>query len=893
MSSTDLVFKLLALDEASKVFKEVSASAGETAAAVEASNARMARSAEETAAKQDTAVEQSSGKGLLGVSPALLGVAAAAAAVGAKSIEMASRFESSMTTLQTGAGESAKNMHMVGDGILSMATQTGTSTQQLISGMYMIESAGFHGAQGLDVLHAAAEGAKVGNADLSTVGNALTDVLNDYHLPASAAVSVTNMLVKTVSSGKTTMEELSSSMANVVPLASSAHIQFAQVAGALATMTGHGMSAQQASQDLANTIRSLQSPNAVAVHEMQQLGLNSNQVSQDLGKKGLTGTLAELTSAITSHMGPAGTVLQSAFNNSSAAAANAKTMMGQMPAPLQHLAQALLQGSLSTKQWTADIKGLDPIQKHNMQQFAAVAKQTHEFNNMLTSGGPAAQTYNAALGKMTGGATGLTTSLMLTGENAATFASNVKGIGDAGHHAGKNVQGWAQVTQTLSFKLDQAKEIVETLGIRIGMALMPAVKLLVTGFVDVAKFAESAGSWLDHHKTVVEALGIGIGVVLLPSLWGMVTALWASAAAGIAAALPFAGIILVVSLLALGILELIKHWKSVEKVFVEGFDFVKEHWKIFVAAFLPGIGILIVGIVEIVQHWKQISKFLSDIWRDVVRFFQVYLLDPLEQQWRDWSKWFSDAVLAIKVIFTQFIPEWWREAVQFFTHILITPLQDGWHTLTGWFDTAAGTLKRIFTQDIPGWWQSAVRFFDDKFVSPTQGALRNVENGFTGVFGRISRFVSTAFSGLVGIVRGPIDGVIGLVNDAISALNSVSVSIPSWVPGIGGQSFGVNLPYIPMLAHGGLVMPRPGGATVTVAEAGEPEIVSPLPAMQRAMAAALAAAGGHSLGGVGTGPDAPLHLQLDLRLDGQVIDRVLLRFLRAGGRLQFVSEAVG
>src|SRR6185312_8789146 len=164
-------------------------------------------------------------------------------------------------------------------GILSIASSTGTEIQELTNGMYMIGSAGFTGAKGLTVLTAAAQGAKAENADLGTVSNALTTILKDYGRGADQATASMDQLIAVVQNGKTTTEALAASLSNVLPIASAAGLSFEQVGGAMATMTGEGMSAQQAAQDLANTIRSLQNPNHVAINEMAQMGLNANQVS--------------------------------------------------------------------------------------------------------------------------------------------------------------------------------------------------------------------------------------------------------------------------------------------------------------------------------------------------------------------------------------------------------------------------------------------------------------------------------------------------------------------------------------------------------------------------------------------------------------------------------------
>ena len=69
-------------------------------------------------------------------------------------------------------------------------------------------------------------------------------------------------------------------------------------------------------------------------------------------------------------------------------------------------------------------------------------------------------------------------------------------------------------------------------------------------------------------------------------------------------------------------------------------------------------------------------------------------------------------------------------------------------------------------------------------------------NGIVQVFGGL-------WDGLVAIVKAPINAVIDLINKAIGALNSISVTIPDWVPIVGGNTFGIDIPTIPMLATGG------------------------------------------------------------------------------------------
>lgn len=104
-----------------------------------------------------------------------------------------------------------------------------------------------------------------------------------------------------------------------------------------------------------------------------------------------------------------------------------------------------------------------------------------------------------------------------------------------------------------------------------------------------------------------------------------------------------------------------------------------------------------------------------------------------------------------------------------------------------------------------------------------------VKNVFTGQWSaaweNVKTIFSTAFKSLSAVAKAPINGVIALVNGAISAMNGISVQIPEWVPGVGGQTFGVNLPQIPQLAEGGIAT---SSMLANIGEGGEPEAVVPL-----------------------------------------------------------------
>lgn len=86
------------------------------------------------------------------------------------------------------------------------------------------------------------------------------------------------------------------------------------------------------------------------------------------------------------------------------------------------------------------------------------------------------------------------------------------------------------------------------------------------------------------------------------------------------------------------------------------------------------------------------------------------------------------------------------------------------------------------------------------------GIITFISGVFTGNWRQAWEGIKTIFKGvfdsLAALVKTPINAVIGIINGAISGINSLGLTIPDWVPVIGGKSFSLNIPPIPMLYKG-------------------------------------------------------------------------------------------
>ncbi|MFK0045540.1 phage tail tape measure protein [Streptomyces sp. NPDC090741] len=571
-----------------------------------------------------------------GVQGLLTKVGAATTVVGlafvAYGVKAAGDFQQQMNLLVTACGESQSKLKMVSDGVMSLARNTGTSTGQLAEGMYQVEKAGYRAGDGLQVLKAAAQGAREEGADLKDVTNAMTSVMASYHLEASDSVRVMNALKTAAGEGKMTMQEFSASLATVIPIASANKVSFAEVGGAIATLTQHGTSAREATQELASTIRNLAAPNNVAVQEMQRLGLSSTDVATKLGERGLTGTLDLLSQTVLSKMGPSGTLLLSSFNQTKQAAENAQTMIKSMPASIQELARSYSSGSISLADWRKELKALPPEQANLLSQYATLQNKANGFSAELKKGGPAAQTYTEAIKKMTGGAIGLNTTLQLTGENTEGFKERVEKVGHSFNNASKDVEGWALTQQSFNVQMGRLKEAVTTAAITIGLKLIPVILAVITYF--------------ERNKPAAIALAVVIGTILVAAMAAFTASLYAMAAA--AAVNPVTWIILGVIALIAAIVLLATHWDTVwawiKSVAKAAADNILRIWDNIAS--------------KNVAIWNGIVAVISGAWHGIASFFVAawhFVVDPLVTAWN----WASRVTVAAWDGITAFFRHWW------------------------------------------------------------------------------------------------------------------------------------------------------------------------------------------------------------------------------------------
>ena len=224
------------------------------------------------------------------------------------------------------------------------------------------------------------------------------------------------------------------------------------------------------------------------------------------------------------------------------------------------------------------------------------------------------------------------------------------------------------------------------------------------------------------------------------------------------------------------------------------------------------IGIIVTAITALITIigtlWATNEDFRNavvEIWENIKAAF-VEAWEAIEAAWSVASAYFTAIWNAIKVTFAPVV-----------------------EYLSGIFSDAWESVKQIFS--------GVIDFIAGVFTGDWERAWDGIKNIFTGIW-----------NGIVSVLERAVNLIIKGINWLISQLNKVSFTLPDWVPVIGGNSFGFNIPSIseisiPRLATGSVIPPNREFLAVLGDNKQETEVVSPLSTMKQAMLEAMRESG--------------------------------------------------
>lgn len=155
--------------------------------------------------------------------------------------EAADNFETAMAKVSTIADTQAKSLDTIQGEIQDLSKETGVSVTDLSEAVYSAISASVDTADAVEFVAQANALAVGGFTSTTTAVDILTTALNAYGLEASETQNIADMLINTQNLGKTTVDELASSMGKIIPTAKSLNVSLDVLCGSYAVMTSNGI----------------------------------------------------------------------------------------------------------------------------------------------------------------------------------------------------------------------------------------------------------------------------------------------------------------------------------------------------------------------------------------------------------------------------------------------------------------------------------------------------------------------------------------------------------------------------------------------------------------------------------------------------------------------------
>lgn len=197
------------------------------------------------------------------------------AAAGA-SLKFAGDFDKAMRAVNVMLGASTEEVAQYKEEILALSNETSMSATDITNAFYTIVSAGFRGADAIDILTVAIKGAVGGAADAQQTTEALTKAMNVFALEGVEGASrAMDVFFGIVDAGLLTFEQMSSAFPTAATMAASLGFTIEETGAALATLTKTAGSTDEAATYLRATMADLITPSEALVALYERWGVKS------------------------------------------------------------------------------------------------------------------------------------------------------------------------------------------------------------------------------------------------------------------------------------------------------------------------------------------------------------------------------------------------------------------------------------------------------------------------------------------------------------------------------------------------------------------------------------------------------------------------------------------
>ncbi len=262
-----------------------------------------------------------------------------------------------------------------------------------------------------------------------------------------------------------------------------------------------------------------------------------------------------------------------------------------------------------------------------------------------------------------------------------------------------------------------------------------------------------------------------------------------------------------------------------------------KYFKPFFESIKTGLSELLAKFLE---FWNGYMQPILDKWAEM---FDTLLKEHIQPMIDNFLDLIGKIVEALTMMWENTI----KPLINWLIEVLAPTVADVCDIIFGVVDTVVTFIADIINGII-----EIVEGVIDILLGIAQGDWQRVWDGFAEVIDGVAGVIKGIINAIIGVVEGMANAVVAAINTVIRAINTINFTVPDWVPGVGGNSVGFNIPEInkisiPRLADGAVI--RGGDPFMAVLgdqRHGQTNIETPLPTMVKAFKQALAESGGTS-----------------------------------------------
>jgi TP901 family phage tail tape measure protein len=212
------------------------------------------------------------------------GIAALGAAIGFALKDFAD-FEKQLVNVGNLFDATNEQVEELGDGVLEISRRLPVAASDLADGLFDVISAGVDAADSIEFLGVAATLAAGGMTTVSIAVDGLTSSMNAFGIASEDAGKVADKFFAAQQEGKTTIEELSTEIGKVAPIAAAMGLSIDEVLGSIAALTKQGIKTNIAVTQIRSALTGVLKPSKEAAELADDLGIKFNE--QALAAQGL------------------------------------------------------------------------------------------------------------------------------------------------------------------------------------------------------------------------------------------------------------------------------------------------------------------------------------------------------------------------------------------------------------------------------------------------------------------------------------------------------------------------------------------------------------------------------------------------------------------------------